>query len=364
MPGALVNRVSLAAASFTLRTASAVVAPLVLTLASACGNPVATTAPVHETEDVAMDAGAVAGDVSDVATDAVADVVADVAVASDVFKSKCPPCPKDHWCDIGIKACVPKPDAPAACLCAPACTGAMQCLPGGPNGRKCQPMTCTGKPPTSGTFWRVTSMKLASPQVGCDLDGDGKVNNALATSLLGTTGVFGYNLLTDWTAPRLTWAFAGQGPGTTTVATMVTALVPGSAAYAACLNASQCNYQVLPDSFVAGLDGACRARTSWLNCNVDEGATWCSQAAPGFDFPFWPCPDENIFAMQGVVFQANAPGAKSPILSGMVCGSINKAKLPNLAKTDIDADGDGIKESASAAFVWEAAEVKVIGLSW
>ncbi len=357
------SRNGLAVVTFALRTALAAAALLVLTLAVACSNPVATTGPVHQTEDVAMDGGAEAIDVSDDSADTPpADVSADMAAASDAFKSMCPPCPKDHWCDIGIKACVPKP---TACLCAPACTGAMQCLPGGANGRKCQPMTCTGKPSLPGTFWRVTSMKVAPPQVGCDLDGDGKANNSLGTSMVAFLSQMSiYGPSADWTAPRLTWTFSDEAPGATAVTAVATAAVPGSPTCAGDAKDSPCHYQVLPDSFVAGPDGACSARNAWKSCDVVSGTTQCAKVEPDFDFAFFPCLQDYWPPMHKVVFQTMAADAGSPNMSGLLCGVIHKTKLSDLVKTDIDADGDGIKESVSAAFTWEAAEVKVIGLSW
>ncbi len=281
--------------------------------------------------------------------------------------------------------CVPIP-------CGGKCPNGQFCDKAADGGKgKCIAPTCK-LPDTWGPGLQKISKFVLKPEgKGCDLDGDGKEDNAVGLQLI-LDGV--NNWLSDElvSGERVTFMqpSAWKNDGTPFDIVMLTGFI--DPLDKACdKKKATCKYKVHTfnyDIFFKGT-AACPPKAFWTNAKNTAGALAAgddkTKLTVGYTF------DGEYF--EATVHQAHIKGtvtddkAWTSTKSGTLCGVMTqkeldklidavpdsqipaglskdqiKSLLPSFLKTDIDTDGDGTKDAYSAAFDFETIPATVTGL--
>ena len=301
-------------------------------------------------------------------------------------------CPVGQKCHVSADACV----FGGIATCA-ACASGFTCSPAFP-APTCVQGACAPRDAFTDGTAKLVSLAIAPRDRGCDLDGDGKPNNRIAT-LLTQIDLNG-ELARAVEADRITvllepdragWGAPGDALG---VGLWFGTLAPQSRSCAPSDPAALCTYTVSRASYdpSAGA-GAC---PTWLRFpgvarTVDAVAS-TSGSALDFVVPVgggsWLLQllrariDAKIRAAE-----VSGPGL-GPRLDGRLCAAVPKADIllavdtlppDTLAKfggadlvrtaldlnlkADLDIDGDGAADSVSAALEWTAVPARIVGYS-
>ena len=352
------------------------------------GGTTADTATATDSTVADTGAGGVgAGDTTAAKTDG---TTADTTTAADTgAKVPCGgTCKADETCDAATDKCVAKPKIG----CDPACKAGEYCDIAT---KKCMAQTCKFPEKWGPDVQKVSMLKLPPGSEGCDLDGDGKVNNALSTALVAFLGQANGPLeksVKDGTIVLAMETAGFKSDGTEFGMNMLIGDVDESNKTCDLVSATaNCKYTVSPNSYdPKATTPACPAVISFPNIKVKDGKLTGGGAKQIFQFTL----PISTFALTLKITQAQLKGDVTGTTtwdsskSGLICGALAKkdieeaiAALPDeqlqalggkstvvgligsLLKTDIDADGDGVKESASVAIQWESVKGSITGIT-
>ncbi len=329
--------------------------------------PAASSTPAADTTSGGSDAAditatdTVGGDTAGTdatATDATADVAKpDTAADTAVAPTKCEPaCKSSEYCDLLAKPPV------------------------------CKAATCTFPDKWGKDVQKVSKLNLPAATVGCDLDADGKPNNALAaglSSLLKQANDQMTKSVADGTITLVVETDGFKTDGSEFPGSMLLGELDASNDKCDVMSDSaNCKYSIDPNSYdPKAASGVCPALIAFPNMKVKDGKL----AAGG---------DKQTFALtlpiQGVALQlkvskATLQGKVAGTTSwdstkeGLICGVIALADITtaiqniealkdfaplvsSMLKPDMDVDGDGKKESVSVAIDFETVKGQISGL--
>ncbi len=347
---------------------------------------VATTTDAGATGDSAADTGSGvgAGD-----TGAKADGTTAETSGTDTAKVPCGgTCKADETCDAATDKCVAKPKVG----CDPACKAGEYC---DLVEKKCKAQTCAFPTAWGPTVQKVSMLKLPPGSEGCDLDGDGKVNNALSTALSAFLGQANGPLdksVKDGTIVLAMETAAYKADGSDFSTNMLVGDVEESNKTCDLVSeTANCKYTISPNSYdPKATTPACPAVISFPNMKVKAGKLTGGGSKQIFQFTL----PISTFALTLKITQAQLEGDVSGTTGwdatkkGKICGALAKKDIEeainalpeeqlaalggkaavasligSLLKTDIDADGDGTKESASVAILWESVKGSITGMT-
>lgn len=300
------------------------------------------------------DTGTADTDTASGGTDATADTATDTAVAP----TKCDPACKDgEYCDL---------------LASPP---------------KCKTATCKYPDTFGKDVQKVSKLNIPAGTVGCDLDADGKPNNALSTSL-ATFLVQANEQLTksiaDGTITLMVETNGFKTDGSEFPGNMLIGDIDATNDKCDIMSdAANCKYTVAPSSYdPTAASGTCPALIAFPNMKVKDGAL--SAGGPKQTFSL-ALPIQG-FTLNLKVNQATLQGkiagtdSWNTTKEGLICGVIAVEDIKNavqnieslkdfaplvtgLLKADIDVDGDGKKESVSVAIDFETVKGQITGLT-
>lgn len=297
----------------------------------------------------------------------------------------------------------------AACGTAKACTTAGDCAcvnpkKTGDNCTECVDPAATGpncvvtgscQLPSawSGAVQAVSSLTIAPATEGCDLDGDGKVNNAMAKGLSGLLKSVNDSLNKGVADGSAAWLL--HMPNWTTNGSEFAMSVMTGKLDAACDTQSptaKCQYLVDKTAYdTSSAAPTCPAAITYPNTAAFGGligAPDIGQVVP-ITMYFQGVALTVIVHQASVAAKYAASGTSVTSTAGINCGVILKsdvlaaisaipeaqlqqlgmdaatmnAMVTGMLKEDIDADGDGTKDSYSFAYLWQAVPAKIIGVS-
>jgi hypothetical protein len=268
-----------------------------------------------------------------------------------------------------------------------ACKGAPKC---GPNGL-CKLGACVAICKYPDKFGkdvqRISKLNIPAGTVGCDLDADGKPNNAFSTSLatfLVQSNEQLTKLVADGTINRIVETNGFKTDGSEFPSNMLVGeLDPTNDKCDIMSSTANCKHTVAPSSYdTTAASATCPALSAFPNMKVKDGAL----AAGGPKQSMWlPLPILG-FTLNLKVNQATLQGKIAGTTSwettkqGLICGvvavqdikyavqNIESLKdfaplVTGLLKADIDGDGDGKKESVSVAIEFESVKAQITGLT-
>ncbi|MBM4342223.1 MAG: hypothetical protein FJ100_02465 [Deltaproteobacteria bacterium] len=374
----------------SLTFASAVATALI---AAGCGTDSGSSGGGGGAADASSDSASAGATKDGAATDGAGggkvDAVAGDATATTDAKTPCGgPCKADETCDTATDKCVAKPKVG----CDPACKAGEYCDLAE---KKCKTQTCKFPEKWGPTVQKVSMLKLPAGSVGCDLDGDGKPNNALSAALAAFLTQANGPLeksVKDGTIVIAMESSNYKNDGTEFGLNMLIGDVEESNKTCDLVSATaNCKYTVKPDSYdPKATTPACPPVISFPNMKNKDGQL--SGGGPKQIFQFTlPI---TTFALTLKITQAQLQGEVAGTATwdntkkGLICGALAKKDIEeaidavpdeqfaslggkgvikgmigSMLKTDIDADGDGFKESASVAIQWESVKGQVTGLT-
>ena len=274
---------------------------------------------------------------------------------------------------------------PAPTKCEPSCKAAEYCdLFAKPP--VCKAATCTFPAKWGKDVQKVSKLNLPGAAVGCDLDADGKPNNALAaglSSLLKQANDQMTKSVADGTITLVVETDAFKSDGSEFAGNMLIGEIdPTNDKCDVMSDSANCKYSIDPSSYdPKAASGVCPALIAFPNMKVKDGKL----AAGG---------DKQTFALtlpiQGVALQLKVSKATlqgkvtgtttwDGTKEGLICGVIALADITaaiqnidalkdfaplvsSMLKPDMDVDGDGKKESVSVAIDFETIKGQISGL--
>lgn len=285
---------------------------------------------------------------------------------------------------------VPKPPAG----CDPACKAGEFCdLAAKPP--VCKAQTCKLPGEWGPEIQKASKLAIPAGTIGCDLDGDGKPNNAVGaglSALLKTANDALAKGVKDGSITIMMETKAIKTDGSEFGFNMLLGDLDASNATCDGTTAS-CKYTVSPNSYdVSASAELCPAFINFPNAKIKDG----KMSAGGKDQVF----TLNL-PLQGIVLSlsisqatAEATVTADPTWSaskdGLICGVITKdalgkaidalpeesiaslglgtkdqvkAMIGGFLKTDMDVDGDGTKDAYSVAIQWESVKAAITGLT-
>lgn len=339
---------------------------------------------------------AVAADAAktDTAAGVAADTVADtgpaaVDAAAEVAAPPCGgPCKADETCDAATNKCVAKPKVG----CDPACKAGEFCDLAD---KKCKAMTCKFPEKWGPDVQKISALSLAPAAEGCDLDGDGKVNNALTKALATFQKQANDGLDKGVKDGSLVIAMETAGfksDGTEFTTNILVGDVDASNKTCDVVNdTANCKYTASINSYdFKAATPACPPVVSFPNFKVDKGAMTAGGPKQVFAFSL-PITDIILtLKISQAKLQGEVAGTTKweGTKKGLICGAVvkkdieaaidavpdeqlaklmDKATLKGLLATllvpDIDVDGDGTKEAVSVAIKFETVGGQITGMT-
>lgn len=297
-------------------------------------------------------------------------------------------CQANEVCDAATDKCVPAPKPG----CDPPCASGTYCDIAA---KACKPQLCAFPSQWGPDVQKFSVFKIPAGSVGCDLDGDGKVNNAFATSLSAFAGQVNGTLAAGIADGSLVQAMETanfKGDGTPfSVAVLSGGLDSANKTCDLTSETANCSYTVHPTSYDPAQPAAtCPPVVLWNNVKVLSGKL--SGGGPKQSFLFTMPLGAAWLALkiEAAQLQGQVAGTTSwqSIKNGLICGVLSKKELEkaiwavpdgqfdafggkstvlgllgSLLKNDIDMDGDGTKESSSIAIQFETVKGQVTGLT-
>jgi hypothetical protein len=343
-------------------------------VASGCGSDSGSTTPTTTTDTASStDAGSTTGDTSTGGGDATSSTDTSSGGSDSASTDTTPP--KPAGCD-------------------PACKDGEYCdLMATPP--VCKAQTCKLPGEWGPEIQKASKLAVAAGTVGCDLDGDGKPNNAVGAglaALLKTANDALSKGVKDGSITILMETKKTATDGTDFAVNMLLGDLDASNADCDGTTAS-CKYTVNPASYdVTKNAETCPAFIAFPNAKIKEG----KMTAGG---------KEQVFTLnlplQGIVLSLSISQATveatvttdptwSASKDGLICGVITKdalgkaidaipeesiaslglgnkdqvkALIGGFLKTDMDIDGDGTKDAYSVAIQWESVKGAITGLT-
>ena len=251
----------------------------------------------------------------------------------------------------------------------------------------CKASTCKFPDKFGKDVQKVSKLNIPAGTVGCDLDADGKPNNALSTSL-ATFLVQANEQLTksiaDGTINLMVETDGFKTDGSEFPGNMLIGDLDATNDKCDIMSdAANCKYTVAPSSYdPTAASGTCPALIAFPNMKIKDGAL----AAGGPKQTFSLALPIQGFTLNLKVNQATLQGkvagttAWDTTKQGLICGVIAVEDIKNavqnieslkdfaplvtgLLKADIDVDGDGKKESVSVAIDFETVKGQITGMT-
>ncbi len=239
----------------------------------------------------------------------------------------------------------------------------------------------------------ISKLALADVGVGCDLNGDGKPDNAMGkfTSLYKDENkslqdaISQGKLLTVWNAPQYT-----TGGGAFSIERLDAVLNPGDASCDVSAGGKPCNLLVKAASYDASsVGGVCAAKSQLQPASAPGGALKAAGGGGSIPISLLGMMDMQVnAAIDSWTGKVSGAGQWQATTGGLHCGAVTKTAMFNaidtippsvlaqigdaatvksliigILKPDLDLDGDGIKESISFAMTFETVPVIVSGIS-
>lgn len=263
--------------------------------------------------------------------------------------------------------------------------------------KKCFAQTCKFPDKWGPDEQKLSTMAIAPKDIGCDLDKDGKPNNALAGALAAFLKQANDAMSKSVADGSLVVAMETGGYKTDgsefSVNVLLGTLDPSNDKCDPTAAAAKCKYTVNPSSYDVKSSAAnCPPVINFPNVKVKDGALSGGGKSQIFAITL-PIPNMALtLKINQATLQGTAAGDKTwdGTSKGLICGVIGKkdivdainavpdeqiAKLgigdkatligliSTLLKPDIDVDGDGTPESASVAIQWESITAMLTGMT-
>jgi len=254
----------------------------------------------------------------------------------------------------------------------------------------CAPLACALPASLPAQAVRMLIFQPAQTAESCDLNGDGKADNALKSLALLASATFPQPAST-----QAQFVLAAGGWSTTGAPIDLQLLVGRAAAGSTCDGASgktSCKVTIDPQSYdLSSKATKCPARASFAEAKVAAGKLSGGKGTAAIDLALTPAPLLTFVPVAAARVSGDVAGAPgwSGLAKGRLCGAIAPAALKTAAsklnplifeasgagsvadvvkyidsfKPDIDVDGDGIKESLSFAFRFVGAPVELVGVT-
>ena len=250
----------------------------------------------------------------------------------------------------------------------------------------CKAATCTFPAKWGKDVQKVSKLNLPPATVGCDLDADGKPNNALAqglSALLKQANDSMTKAVADGTITLVVETDGFKSDGSEFPGNMLLGELDASNDKCDIMSDSaNCKYSIDPTSYdPKAASGVCPALIAFPNMKVKDGVLAAGGPKQTFSLSL---PIQGV-ALQLKVNQATLQGKVTGTTTwdgtkeGLICGVIAlediKSAISNidalkdfagvvssLLKPDMDVDGDGKKESVSVAIDFETVKGQITGL--
>jgi len=307
--------------------------------------------------------------------------------------SPCGTCKSDEICNEAAKKCEPKPKTD----CDPLCKVGTEYCDLAAKPPVCKAQTCKFPTNWGPTIQGVSKLQLGDKSVGCDLDGDGKVNNALAGALaafLGqANGALDKGIKDGSIAIQLESTNFKSDGGEFAVNLLVGDLDKSNATCDITSGGAKCKYTVSDKSYDPKVTAAtCPALINFPNCKIKSGKLSGGGKNQLFLFTL-PIPNLSLtlkISQATIEGEVVAAAGWDKTSKGLICGVLGKQDIVDavnaipdeqiakfgigdkktiidlvtgLLKPDIDVDGDGVAESASVALQWESTTAEILGMT-
>lgn len=251
----------------------------------------------------------------------------------------------------------------------------------------CKAATCTFPTKWGKDVQKVSKLNLPPATVGCDLDADGKPNNALAaglSALLKQANDSMSKAVADGTITLVVETDGFKSDGSEFPGSMLLGELDASNDKCDVMSDSaNCKYSIDPTSYdPKAASGVCPALIAFPNMKVKAGALAAGGPKQTFSLTL---PIQGV-ALQLKVNQATLQGKVTGTTTwdstkeGLICGVIALDDIKNaigniealkdfaplvssMLKPDMDVDGDGKKESVSVAIDFETVKGQITGLT-
>lgn len=206
---------------------------------------------------------------------------------------------------------------------------------------------------SGGSWRRATSLVLPPAQQGCDLDGDGKPNNALAAGLASALATVNARLLAEVADPQAQW-LVRLLPDLTVELYRGRLKTVGQAC-----STALCNAEVLATPSPDPDRDPC-APLAKLQLQV-QGTDAMGLAGPSTATLVlgWKQIPSATLSFLAMTAQPGAQGWAAGLDSGTICGALAIGDTGGGMKGDYDRSGDGIKDSVTFAVEFKTAPVVV-----
>ncbi len=320
-----------------------------------------------------------------------ADAAPDVAPA-DVKQPCGGACKPTEMCDAATDKCVEKPKT----NCEPACKPGAEYCDFAAKPPVCKAQTCKFQDKWGPDIQGASKLQVAAKTIGCDLDGDSLPNNALATALSAFMGQINGSLdkgIKDGSFSIDLETAAFKADGSEFAMNLVVGDLDPSNATCDISSGAKCKYTVSPNSYdVKATAAVCPALINFPNCKIKDGKLSGGGKNQLFLFTL-PIPNLSlVLKISQATIQGDVTATKGwdSTKKGLICGVLGKQDIVDainaipdeqiakfgigdkktiigmvtgLLKSDIDGDGDGVKESASVALEWESVPVEILGMT-
>ncbi len=247
-----------------------------------------------------------------------------------------------------------------------------------------------------GLVQAVSKLTIAPANVGCDLDGDGKVNNAIGKGLSAFLNSLNNSLANGIVSGNAAWLLHMPG-WTMSDDSFALYVMPGKLQGAAgsCNTVASdggCTYAVDPTAYdVSAMSATCPPLIAYPNAKVKSGPQFhagsLDQVVP-ITLNLQGAALSVVLHQATVSAEVKGNGGAVTMAAGLNCGVILKADLEaavdavpegqtsglgldkaslkamvlSMLQADADANGDGTKDAFSFAYQWEAVPAKISGI--
>lgn len=204
-----------------------------------------------------------------------------------------------------------------------------------------------------GSWRRATLLVLPPKHEGCDLDADGKSNNALASVLSSLLATFNARLQAELDDSETQWLVRLQPDLSVELYRGRIKTTPQNCP------AAICNAEVLANLSAGPNGDPCAPLAKlWLQVQSPDGIALAHASTATLATGWKEVP---IASLTFLALKANTNSLKweESLDSGMVCGAMGYECYGNGMKGDYDRSGDGIKDSVSFAVEFKTAPVAV-----
>lgn len=214
------------------------------------------------------------------------------------------------------------------------------------------PAVCSMGP--GGSWRRATLLVLPKATEGCDLDADGKPNNAFSAGLSSVLATFNARLQAEVNDPGKQWLVRLQPDWSVELYRGRLTTAPQVCPAAGCGAEVLANLSPEPNS-----DPCAPLAVLWLQVEAPAGVGLASVSTATLATPWKELPSVSV------IFLALEAGPTTVKLeagldSGLICGAMALPYSGSGLKADLDLNGDGIKNDMSFAVKFATAPVALV----